>query len=95
MFIVWSGFGFIAVILALGFGALGDAVLHPAIDHLRPGRELIDPKTNQRVVLRRNHSLFWIPIQYVSALMLIAAVVVVVSPSTEKHATAAQTRGDT
>lgn len=29
-----------------------------------PGRVLIDPRDNSRVVLRRTHSLFWIPLQY-------------------------------
>lgn len=27
-------------------------------------RELIDSKTGQRVILRRNHTLFWIPMQW-------------------------------
>lgn len=29
-----------------------------------PTRELVDPKTGQRVVLRKEHSLFWIPMQW-------------------------------
>lgn len=29
-----------------------------------PARELVDPKTGQRVVLRNDHSLFWIPMQW-------------------------------
>ncbi|KQP40055.1 hypothetical protein ASF49_21355 [Methylobacterium sp. Leaf104] len=37
----------------------------------RPGRELIDPRTGERVVLRARHTLFWIPMQYYSVLMLL------------------------
>lgn len=36
-----------------------------------PVRELVDPRTGQRVILRRRHTLFWIPMQYYSVLMLI------------------------
>lgn len=36
-----------------------------------PGRELIDPRTGERVILRGRHTLFWIPMQYYSVLMLI------------------------
>ena len=36
----------------------------------RPGRELLDPRTGQTVILRSRHTLFWIPMQYVSVLML-------------------------
>ncbi|ONG51801.1 hypothetical protein BKE38_15660 [Pseudoroseomonas deserti] len=38
-----------------------------------PGRELIDARTGQRVILRPRHSLFWIPMQYWSVLSLLAA----------------------
>ncbi|MGU3358896.1 hypothetical protein ACLBWX_01040 [Methylobacterium sp. M6A4_1b] len=37
----------------------------------RPGRELIDPRTGERVVLRAWHTLFWIPMQYYSVLLLL------------------------
>ena len=42
-----------------------------------PGRDIIDAKAGQRLVFRRPNSLFWIPMQYVSVLMLIAAVLAV------------------
>ena len=29
-----------------------------------PTRELVDQKTGQRVLLRNDHSLFWIPMQW-------------------------------
>ncbi len=45
----------------------------------RPGRELIDARTGQRVLLVPNHSLFWIPMQYYSVLMLLLGALVVVS----------------
>lgn len=37
----------------------------------RPGRELVDPRTGERVILRPRHTLFWIPMQYYSVLMLL------------------------
>ncbi|AWN47605.1 hypothetical protein DK419_15885 [Methylobacterium terrae] len=37
----------------------------------RPGRELVDPRTGQIVVLRRRHTLFWVPMQYYSILMVL------------------------
>jgi len=40
-----------------------------------PGRELVDPSTGERVVLRRRHTLFWIPMEYLSVLLALAALV--------------------
>ncbi|MEH3143802.1 MAG: hypothetical protein PGN34_00215 [Methylobacterium frigidaeris] len=37
----------------------------------RPDRELVDPRTGQVVILRQRHTLFWIPMQYYSVLMLL------------------------
>lgn len=42
-----------------------------------PTRELVDARTGQRVVLRRRHTLFWIPMQYFSVLMLILSAVAI------------------
>ncbi len=39
-----------------------------------PGRELVDAATGQRIILRRRHALFWIPMQYWSVLPLLLAV---------------------
>lgn len=36
----------------------------------RPDREPVDPRTGQAVILRARHTLFWIPIQYLSVLLL-------------------------
>ncbi|MCI0152268.1 hypothetical protein KNO81_41440 [Paraburkholderia sediminicola] len=40
----------------------------------RPGRELIDPKTNERIELKQHHSLFWIPLQWWSTLSIAGAI---------------------
>lgn len=96
--IVWSGWGFVTVLLGLGGAALGTfldsaptSVGLPAQSGLivgwlvaaglnwllgtrlnnGPARELVDPRTGQRIILRRRHTLFWIPMQYYSALMLV------------------------
>ena len=39
----------------------------------RPGRELLDPRTGERVVLRRVHRLFWIRMEYWSIPVALAA----------------------
>lgn len=40
----------------------------------KPPRELIDPKTQQVVLLKKTHALFWIPLQYFSIALLIIAI---------------------
>src|SRR5450830_1164694 len=40
-----------------------------------PGRELIVPATQERVILRKRHTLFWIPMQYIAVVMVVLAVV--------------------
>ena len=42
--------------------------------NVRPDRELVDPRTGQTVILRARHTLFWIPMQYLSVLMLLLGV---------------------
>lgn len=44
----------------------------------RPGRELLDPRTGQTVILRSRHTLFWIPMQYYSVLMVLLGVLAVI-----------------
>ncbi len=44
----------------------------------RPGRELLDPRTGQTMILRSRHTLFWIPMQYYSVLMVLLAAFAVV-----------------
>ena len=38
------------------------------------GRTLLDPATGQTVQVRKRHTLFWIPLQYVAIPMLLAGV---------------------
>lgn len=40
-----------------------------------PGRELVDPATGERVVLRRSHDLFFVPMEWWSVLLLIGALI--------------------
>ena len=58
--------------LILGWlaGALANWVLGRQLNGA-PGRELVDPRTGQRILLRRRHTLFWIPMQYYSVVMLV------------------------
>ncbi|MBN4098446.1 MULTISPECIES: hypothetical protein [Methylobacterium] len=44
----------------------------------RPGRELLDPRTGQTVILRPRHTLFWIPMQYYSVLMVLLGLLAVI-----------------
>lgn len=44
----------------------------------RPGRELVDPRTGERVILRPRHTLFWIPMQYYSVPMVLLGALAVV-----------------
>ena len=39
----------------------------------KPGRTLIDPQTGQTVILRKRHTLFWIPLQYIAAIAAVVA----------------------
>jgi hypothetical protein len=42
----------------------------------QPGRQLVDPKTGRNVVLRRRHTLFWIPMQYWAPVLALIGVIV-------------------
>lgn len=44
-----------------------------------PGRVLVDPQTNERLVLRRRHSMFWIPMEWWSIACLLVGAGVIVS----------------
>ncbi len=61
----------------------------------RPGRELIDPQTGERLLLRRRHRLFWVPMQYWSVAMLVFAVLAVTSSHAPKEPTQAPTQQPT
>lgn len=64
--------------LAFSVGLLAAAAVNWQIGrrlNSRPGRELLDPKTQQRVVLRRVHRLFWIRMEYWSVPVALAAII--------------------
>jgi len=46
-----------------------------------PGREPIDPRTGQPVVLRQRHTLLFIPMQFWSVVLLVAGIVCIIVPS--------------
>jgi len=69
--------------LAVGIGLLVAAVVNWLVGvrlNNRPGRELVDPKTGGRVILKRRHTLFWVPMQYYSALLVLIAIAAVFAP---------------
>ena len=39
----------------------------------KPGRTLVDRKTGQTVVLRKKHTLFWVPMQYLAVVLAVVA----------------------
>ncbi|GJE13613.1 MULTISPECIES: hypothetical protein [Methylobacterium] len=65
---------FLAVSLGLFAAAAANWIVGRRLNG-RPPRELIDPATNQRVLLRRRHALFWVPVQYWSVPVALAALV--------------------
>jgi hypothetical protein len=65
------------LVLAWLVGASANWVLGKRLNG-RPGREMIDARTGQRVLLVRKHTLFWIPMQYYSIPMLVLGALVVV-----------------
>lgn len=46
-----------------------------------PGRVLIDPETNERIVLRTRHTLFWIPMEYWAFIVAIICVALIFAPA--------------
>jgi hypothetical protein len=40
----------------------------------KPGRILIDPENNETVELKRTHSMFWIPLQYWSVIIIAVSI---------------------
>lgn len=64
--------------LAISFGLFAAAAVNWLVGwrlNGTPPRELIDPATNERVLLRRRHALFWVPMQYWSVPVALAALV--------------------
>jgi len=104
MFVVWSGYGFLALIIPVALMVAGqfgmDALLgggwysaHKAAAAVvlmvaaalvwivgvklnsDQGRVLVDPQTQEQVVLKRRHTIFWIPMQWASAFIAAIAIV--------------------
>ncbi len=104
MFVVWSGYGFLALLIPVGLMLAGqfgmDAMLgggwytgHKAAAAVvlmvaaalvwivgvklnsDQGRVLVDPQTQEQVVLKRRHTIFWIPMQWASAFIAAVAIV--------------------
>ncbi len=46
------------------------------------GRTLVDPATGQAVVLRKRHTLFWIPLQFWAIILAVGALIYLVLPPT-------------
>ena len=65
---------FVAVSLGLFAAAAANWLVGHRLNGTPP-RELIDPATNQRVLLRRLHKLFWIRMEYWSIPVALAALV--------------------
>ncbi|SFM72548.1 hypothetical protein [Methylobacterium pseudosasicola] len=65
---------FVAVSLGLFAAAAANWLVGRRLNGTPP-RELIDPVTNQRVLLRRLHKLFWIRMEYWSIPVALAAFV--------------------
>ncbi len=45
-----------------------------------PGRTLVDPNTGQAIVLRRRHTLFFIPLQWIAVIIAVAGLYFLVAP---------------
>ncbi|WP_311969739.1 hypothetical protein [Pseudomonas baltica] len=96
-FIVWQGWGFLAVAIpvvctllfpklpfGMGLGLLVGAALSAYIGHRlnnQAGNSYIDKDTGNEVVFRKKHTLFWVPMQYISVVWVVMAIyLMVVSP---------------
>lgn len=65
---------FLAFSLGLSAAAVANWVVGRRLNST-PARELIDPATNERVLLTRRHALFWIRMEYWSVPVALAAFV--------------------
>jgi hypothetical protein len=75
MLFIWSGWGIVVIPVALGTAVAAATWIVGRRLNTTPPRALIDPATNARVLLRRRHTLFWVPAQYWSVPVALAAFV--------------------
>ena len=64
----------VAIGSGLLLGAIGNWFAGRALNDPARGREMIDAKTGQRILLRSSHTLFWIPMQWFSVLMVLGGI---------------------
>ncbi|MDX8379159.1 MAG: hypothetical protein R8K48_03815 [Gallionella sp.] len=62
-----------AMPLVLGIAAIVVFILGNKINR-KPGKIVIDPENNERIELKTTHSMFWIPLQYWSLIILAIAI---------------------
>lgn len=103
MFLVWTGWGPVSILvvgvgLVLGhtvgdffgltkfttsivgliLGASANWFVGRMLNNPARDRQLIDPKTGEAVLLKHRHTLFWVPIQYWSIIIVIGIAVAIV-----------------
>ncbi|MDC9725529.1 MAG: hypothetical protein PSN44_06400 [Gammaproteobacteria bacterium] len=61
--------------LAILLGAIPTTLVGMMLNN-KPARVLIDPETNEKVELKREHSLFWIPMQYWGVILVVLSVLI-------------------
>ena len=67
-----------AMPLALGISSIVVFILGYKINS-KPGKIVIDPENNERIELKTTHSMFWIPLQYWSLIILAIAILMYIS----------------
>lgn len=67
------GLGDTGIAIGVFIGAIVNAWLGYKLN-TKPGKILVDPATEEQVELRRKHTVFWIPMQYLSVLWLLFSV---------------------
>jgi len=61
--------------LAFLLGAIPTTLVGQMLNN-KPARVLIDPDTHEKVELKREHSLFWIPMQYWGVILVILSALI-------------------
>jgi hypothetical protein len=74
-----------AIAIGMVIAATGNWYLGAWLNHPSRARELFDADTGARVIYRRTHSLYWIPMHYWSGLIAIIAMVLIVMQHTGNY----------